>query len=62
MGEVTTMTLAQVLEAITTILTSVISWTGSVITMVTSNPLILVFVLLGVGLIAVGVVRRLIRL
>ena len=62
MGEVTTMTLAQVLESITTILTSVISWTGSVITMVTSNPLILVFVLLGVGLIAIGVVRRLIRL
>lgn len=58
----TPMSLADVLSNITTILSSVVSWTNSVINMVTSNPLILTFVLLGVGLIAIGVVRRLIRL
>lgn len=56
------MTLAQILEAITTIFTSIISWVGSVITMITSNPLILLFVVMGVALIAVGVVKRLLRL
>jgi len=62
MEETTAMTLAQILEAITTIFTSIISWVGSVITMITSNPLILLFVVMGVALIAVGVVKRLLRL
>lgn len=44
------------------ILTSIISWVGSVISMITSNPLILLFVILGVALIAIGVVKRLLRL
>lgn len=62
MGESTAMTLAQILEAITSIFTSIVSWVGSVITMITSNPLILLFVVMGVALIAIGVVRRLLRL
>lgn len=62
MEESTVMTLAQILEAITTIFTSIVSWVGSVINMITSNPLILLFVVMGVALIAVGVVKRLLRL
>lgn len=56
------MTMAELLSTITTILTSIISWTQSVITMITSNPLILLFVIMGVALIAIGVVKRLLRL
>lgn len=56
------MTMAQLLTTITDILASIVSWTQSVVNMITSNPLILLFVILGVALIAVGVVRRLIRL
>lgn len=62
MEEPTVMTLAQILSAITDIFTSITSWVGSVITMITSNPLILLFVVMGVALIAVGVVKRLLRL
>lgn len=50
------------LSTITTVLTSIISWVTSVMSMIMNNPLILLFVVIGVGLIAVGVVRRLIRL
>lgn len=56
------MTMETLLSTITQILTSIISWTGSVITMITSNPLILLFVIMGVALIAIGVVKRLLRL
>lgn len=40
----------------------IIAWVGSVISMITSNPLILLFVIMGVALIAIGVVKRLLRL
>lgn len=40
----------------------IIAWVGSVISMITSNPLIMLFVVLTVALVAIGVVRRLIRL
>lgn len=50
------------LSTITTILSSIVNWTQSVISMITSNPLILLFVIMGVALIAIGVVKRLLRL
>lgn len=40
----------------------VVDWVQSIVNCITSNPLILLFVVLSVSLIAVGVVRRLIRL
>ena len=40
----------------------VISWVQSVVTMITSNDLLLLFVVMSVSLIAIGVVKRLIRL
>lgn len=67
------MDLATLLQNITSIFTGtstggtadnngIIAWVGTVVNMITSNPLILMFVVLSVALIAVGVVRRLIRL
>ena len=40
----------------------IVDWVQAVVGMITSNPLILLFVVLGVSLIAVGVVKRLISL
>lgn len=54
--------MADILSAITSILTSIVSWVGSIVTVITSNPLILLFVVIGVGLVAIGVVKRLLRL
>lgn len=56
------MTMTQILSAVTEILSSIVSWVGSVINMITSNPLILLFVIMGVALIAIGVVKRLLKL
>lgn len=56
------MTMETLLSTITSILASIVSWTQSVVSMITSNPLILLFVILSVALISIGVVRRLIRL
>lgn len=61
-GTATAMTMETLLSTITDILASIINWVGSVITMITSNPLILLFVIIGVALIAIGVVKRLLRL
>lgn len=61
-GTATAMTMETLLSTITNILASIINWVGSVITMITSNPLILLFVIIGVALIAIGVVKRLLRL
>lgn len=54
--------MAAILTAITDILAAIVSWVGSIITVITSNPLILLFVVIGIGLIAIGVVKRLLRL
>ena len=58
----TPMTMETLLSTISTIFTSIISWVGSTIQMITDNPLILLSVILGVALIAIGVVKRLLRL
>lgn len=40
----------------------IVDWVQTVVGMITDNPLILLFVVMAVALIAVGVVKRLIRL
>lgn len=62
MAEPTVGSMEWLLSTITTILGSIVSWTQSVIQMIVSNPLILLFVIMGVALIAIGVVKRLLRL
>lgn len=56
--------MAALLTTITTIFNSIVSWVGSVITMITAegNELLLLFIVLPVSLIAIGVVKRLLRL
>lgn len=56
--------MAALLSTITSIMTSIINWVGSVISMITAegNEILLLFIVLPVGLIAIGVVKRLLRL
>lgn len=54
--------MSSLLQTISDILSEMIDWVGSIVDCITGNPLLLLFVVLPVGLISVGVVRRLIRL
>lgn len=56
--------MAALLSTITTIFNSIVTWVGSVITMITAegNELLLLFIVLPTALIAIGVVKRLLRL
>lgn len=56
------LTLATLLESMTTIFTSIMSWVGTVLTTIASNPILLVFVVGSFALVAIGVVRRLLAL
>lgn len=56
-----TYTLAALLADVTTILTSVVSWIGTFVQVICSNPLLLLFVVIGVAGVAIGFINRLIR-
>lgn len=58
----TAVTIATILEQVTSIVTSAISWAGSFGTVITSNPLILMFVIVPFVGLGVGLIKRLIRL
>lgn len=51
--------MSDILTALQSIFTTVIGMVGSVVNTITSNPLLLFFAILGVSMIAVGVVKRL---
>lgn len=51
-----------ILGEITTVFNKVVEWVGSVFEMIWSNKLLFIVVTLGIALIAIGVVRRLMRL
>lgn len=53
-----TSTLADFLSNMTTFFTSLIAWFNSLISFVTSNPVLLVFLLIALGGIVIGMVRR----
>lgn len=55
-------TMSAILTAIGNIVTSAISWVGSFVTVVTGNPLILLFVIVAFVGLGVGLLSRLIRL
>lgn len=57
----TAVTLTSLLGDITSIITQGISWIGSVITAITSNPLLLMFVLFGFIGTGIGLVKRIMR-
>lgn len=52
-------TLASFLADMTTIFTSMMNWTGTVVSTIVANPLLLAFAAGSFGLIAVGIVKRL---
>lgn len=54
--------IAAILESITSVVTSAISWVGQFVSAITSNPLILLFVVVSFVGLGVGLINRLIRL
>ena len=58
----TTVTIATILESVSSIVTSAGAWVGQFIDVITANPLIMLFVLVGFVGLGVGLIKRLIRL
>lgn len=58
----TTVTIATLLENVSSLVTSSVSWIGSFVGAITSNPLILMFVIVAFVGLGVGLIQRLIRL
>lgn len=55
------MSVAQIVENVTTIVTGAVTWITSYVGAITTNPLILTFVLLLIAGMGVGLIRRLVR-
>lgn len=55
-------TLAAIISDIGSLVTGSVSWIGSFVGAITSNPLILMFVIVGFVGLGVGLIKRLIRL
>lgn len=58
----TAVTISTILGDVTTMVTSAIEWIGSYVDVVTSNPLLLMFVVTAFVGLGVGLIRRLISL
>lgn len=58
----TTVTIATLLENVSSLVTSSVSWIGSFVGAITSNSLILMFVIVAFVGLGVGLIKRLIRL
>jgi len=56
------MTMEALMTAIGTIVTQAISWIGDYVTVITSNPLLLAFVVVSFVGLGVGLIKRMIRL
>lgn len=59
--EPSVMTLTQIIASLTEIFTAVIGYVGTVATTITSNPLLLIFVLIPIIGLGVGLFRRLLN-
>ena len=57
-----TVAISTILSNVTAFVTEAIKWVGSFVGAITSNPLILVFVIVAFVGLGVGLIRRLIRL
>ena len=58
----TTVTIATVISSVTAFVNEAITWVGSFVTAITSNPLLLMFVIVAFVGLGVGLIRRLISL
>lgn len=50
--------LSEILSAIGLFFTNFVNWVGSVISFITDNPILLIFVILAIAGIVIGMVRR----
>lgn len=57
----TTVTIATIVGNVTTLVTEAIKWVGSFAGAITSNPLLLMFVIVAFVGLGVGLIKRLIR-
>ena len=56
------MTMAEILTQVTSIVTEAVGWIGQYVTVITSQPLLLMFVVVAFVGLGVGLIKRLIRL
>lgn len=61
MQETTAVTIATIVGNVTTLVTEAIKWVGSFVGAITSNPLLLMFVIIAFVGLGVGLLKRLIR-
>lgn len=57
----TTVTIATIVGNVTTLVTEAIKWVGSFVDAITSNPLLLMFVIVAFVGLGVGLIKRLVR-
>lgn len=57
----TTITIATIVGNVTTLVTEAIKWVGSFVGVITSNPLLLMFVIVAFVGLGVGLIKRLVR-
>lgn len=57
----TTVTIATIVGNVTTLVTEAIKWVGSFVGAITSNPLLLMFVIVAFVGLGVGLIKRLLR-
>lgn len=62
MQEAATVTIATILGNVTTLVTEAIKWVGSYVGVITSNPLLLMFVIVAFVGLGVGLIKRLVRI
>lgn len=62
MQEATTVTIATIVGNVTTLITEAVKWVGSFVGAITSNPLILMFVIIAFVGLGVGLIKRLVRI
>ena len=61
MQEATAVTIASLLQNVTSFVTSGVTWIGSYVGAITSNPLILMFVIVAFVGLGIGLINRLVR-
>ena len=62
MQEAATVTIATIVGNVTTLVTEAIKWVGSYVGVITSNPLLLMFVIVAFVGLGVGLIKRLVRI
>lgn len=61
MQEPTAVTIATILTNVSSLVTEAVKWVGSFVGAITSNPLILMFVIVAFVGLGVGLIKRLVR-